>query len=273
MKHPIEHPIVTIDLNNMVSSIANEQQQQVLNWKSDQTAATASNEESSSPNESSRDDEVQSRTEELNRDDVSCSTSSIANEQQQVQNWKSDQQTGVTASTEKSSSSIESSTDDEVQIRTEEVISDDTDTVSRVCCEVHEVMLSFQFCGKNVPVVHNASIPREVALVSIQSTPFLQWAAKSNRTYGTKRIDIRSVEIQSVDFAADTGRIDMIKINADMVLIDEEIQVEDEVLPGVCCLRANSIALLVELVCVDDGSSWSLLVDHPRYVSSIEVLL
>jgi len=102
----------------------------------------------------------------------------------------------------------------------------------------------------------------DMATMALDSSPFMQWQTNMSRAVGTKRLEVRHVEIQSVDFIDD--RVDMIKMNTACVLIDEELQTEEEVISGVCYLRDNYVALLIELVCIDDETSWSLLVDHPR---------
>jgi hypothetical protein len=100
-----------------------------------------------------------------------------------------------------------------------------------------------------------------MAAMALQSTAFRQWQDKMNRMVGPKRLEIRHVDIHSVDCMDD--RVDMIKMNTTCVLIDEELQTEQEVLSGVCYLRDNYVALLIELFCVDDESSWAILVDKP----------
>ena len=88
---------------------------------------------------------------------------------------------------------------------------------------------------------------------------------------GNKRLEIRHVDIQSVDFVED--RVDMIKMSTACVLIDEELDLEEEVLSGVCYLRDAYVGLLLELVCIEDESSWSVLVDKPRVpVGSVSAL-
>jgi len=122
--------------------------------------------------------------------------------------------------------------------------------------------LCFEFQGCDVPVSYSASVTYDMATMALDSSPFMQWQTNMSRAVGTKRLEVRHVEIQSVDFIDD--RVDMIKMNTACVLIDEELQTEEEVISGVCYLRDNYVALLIELVCIDDETSWSLLVDHPR---------
>lgn len=122
-------------------------------------------------------------------------------------------------------------------------------------------LLSFTFRGKDVPVVHNDCIPREVAILAISSAPFVRWAAKISRKFGTKRIDCHLVEIQSVDLSQ--TKVQMIKIKVDSILVDEDFDFVGESISQAFCLRDNSVSLLVDLVCEEDGESWSVLADKP----------
>lgn len=121
--------------------------------------------------------------------------------------------------------------------------------------------LSFEFQGFDVPVTYSAAVSYESAAMALESSAFSQWQDKMNRVVGPKRLEIRHVDIHTVDFVDD--RVDMIKMSTTCVLIDEELQTEQEVLSGVCYLRDNYVALLIELFCVDDESSWAILVDKP----------
>ncbi len=179
--------------------------------------------------------------------------------------------------------------------RKTKVYSKDSGTFSPSAWENENETIYFQFRDEYVPLVYHPTVSREAAYLAIASKPFLTWAAKTGRKFGSNRIDCRQVEIQSVDFDMSMGcRVDMIKIRVDAVLVDEEENYGDNVkmkkadklkckgnrrisreipkdlnhsyskdISGTFCLRNNSVGLLVEFVCIDDQSSWSLLVDHP----------
>ena len=61
-------------------------------------------------------------------------------------------------------------------------------------------LLSFPFRGRQVPVSVAAGVPMEHAAQAVVSSPFCTWYQRCEQS-GTdkKRIDIHSVEIQSVD--------------------------------------------------------------------------
>jgi len=124
--------------------------------------------------------------------------------------------------------------------------------------------LSFEFQGYDVPVTYSADVTYDMAAMALESSPFNQWQNKMSRVVGTKHLEIRHVEIQSVDFFEDTSRVDMIKMNTACALVDEELKTEEEILSGACYLRDSYVAVLLELFCIEDESSWSILVDKPR---------
>lgn len=135
--------------------------------------------------------------------------------------------------------------------------------------------LQFEFRGDDIPVTYNHLIPHELAQKILVSTPFLQWQSKVSRIVGSKRIDINHVEILDVDIAGD--HVDMIKIQVEYCIVDEEMEDNQQVVyqSGICYLRDCTVGLLVELYCIDDGTSWSLLIDQPRIavgaVSNLEL--
>lgn len=122
--------------------------------------------------------------------------------------------------------------------------------------------LSFEFEGYDVPVSYSPAVDYDMAIMAIESSPFHQWQAKMSNAIGTKRLEIRHVEIHTVDFVDEV--VDMIKMNTQCVLVDDEMGTEEDIASGVCYLRDNYVALLLELVCIEDASSWSILVDNPR---------
>ena len=124
--------------------------------------------------------------------------------------------------------------------------------------------LSFEYQGYDVPISYSADVTYDMAAMALESSPFNQWQNKMSRVVGTKHLEIRHIEIQSVDFFEDTSTVDMIKMNTMCALVDEELKTEEEILSGVCYLRDSYVALLLELFCIEDESSWSILVDKPR---------
>jgi len=122
--------------------------------------------------------------------------------------------------------------------------------------------LSFEFQGYDVPVSYSPAVDYDMALMALGSSPFLQWQNKMSNVVGTKRLEIEHVDIHSVDFVGDA--VDMIKMNAVCIMIDDENGAKEEITSGVCYLRDNYVAFLLELFCIDDETSWSILVDNPR---------
>mmetsp|Transcript_18793 Transcript_18793/g.28566 ORF Transcript_18793/g.28566 Transcript_18793/m.28566 type:complete len:588 (-) Transcript_18793:132-1895(-) len=131
--------------------------------------------------------------------------------------------------------------------------------------------LTFESNGHDVPVSYGPSITNEVASMALMSSAFLRWQARVSRVVGTKRIEVRHVEIQSVDFIDE--EIDGVKIQTHCVLIDEELDGAEEEISSICYLCDTRVGVLLELACVDDGSSWSILVDQPRVpIGSVSTL-
>lgn len=122
--------------------------------------------------------------------------------------------------------------------------------------------LSFEFQGHDVPVTYSAAVDYDMAVRALESSPFHQWQIKMSNVIGTKRLEIIQVEIHSVDFIDDC--VDMIKMNTVCEMVDDENGTREEISSGVCYLRDNYVAVLLELFCIDDESSWSILVDNPR---------
>lgn len=122
--------------------------------------------------------------------------------------------------------------------------------------------LSFEFQGYDVPVSYSPAVDYDMALMATESSPFLQWQNKMSNVIGSKRLEINHVEIHSVDFVDE--EVDMIKMNAICAMIDDETGIQEEIASGVCYLRDNYVAFLLELFCIEDESSWSILVDNPR---------
>jgi len=132
--------------------------------------------------------------------------------------------------------------------------------------------LTFQFREKIVPVTFHASIAPEVAKMATTCEPFQTWVKNCEQPSTDGRmIDIRSVEIQSVDLFG--KRVGFVKFKSDCILKDGNTSHEPTVLPGICFLRGNSVAMLVVLKCAEDGKLYSLLVDQARIpIGSASVL-
>jgi ADP-sugar diphosphatase len=122
--------------------------------------------------------------------------------------------------------------------------------------------LSFEFQGCDVPVTYSTDVTFYMATMALESSPFNQWQNKMGRVVGTKHLEIRHIEIHSVDFLDE--KVDMIKMKTTCALIDEEVKTEEEILSGVCYLRDSYVGVLLELFCIEDETSWSILVDKPR---------
>ena len=64
-------------------------------------------------------------------------------------------------------------------------------------------------------------------------------------------------------------KVGFVKVKADCRLIDGRNHHEHR-LPGICFLRGAAVAILIGLYC-DDGKTYSLLVEQPRYVPSLHL--
>ena len=70
----------------------------------------------------------------------------------------------------------------------------------------HEVPLSVQFRGKEIPVSWSAAVTRDEAVQGVASEPFLTWLQRCTNATGTtttttttKQLCVHHIEIQSVD--------------------------------------------------------------------------
>ena len=71
----------------------------------------------------------------------------------------------------------------------------------------HEVPLSVQFRGKEIPVSWSAAVTRDEAVQGVASEPFLTWLHRCTNAAGTttttttttKQLCVHHIEIQSVD--------------------------------------------------------------------------
>jgi hypothetical protein len=159
--------------------------------------------------------------------------------------------------------------------------------------------LTFLFHEKPVPVTFHPSITPEVAKMATTCEPFQNWVKNCEQPSTDGRmIDIRSVDIQSVDLFGNRYaiciaslcvlfisyqscdefdlilnfftrgfsfiRVGFVKIKSDCILKDGNTSHEPTMLPGICFLRGNSVAMLVVLKCAEDGKLYSLLVDQAR---------
>ena len=71
--------------------------------------------------------------------------------------------------------------------------------------------LLFNFRGRSVTVTY-ASVTKETAQMALESQLFRTWAGRCEKEHGNKRIEIHSIEIQSVDlFGARCVRVGRIK--------------------------------------------------------------
>lgn len=127
--------------------------------------------------------------------------------------------------------------------------------------------LSLSFRGEPIPVSH-PSLSREVALKALESEPFLTWLERcSTRSKNDKQLELQAIELQSVDMFG--KRVGFIKLKSICKLRDANGKLYEQALPGICFLRGNGVSILVALCCNDENTTYSLLVDQPRYVNDI----
>jgi len=133
--------------------------------------------------------------------------------------------------------------------------------------------LSVSVHDKVIPIKYNSSISYDEASSALESRPFCQWIEKVSRVFGSRRIDLLGLEIQSIDFI--DQRVDSIKLKVESVLKDDETEIKDGEMTEICWLRDFSVGILIELDCVEDDTIWSVLVDQPRMnigaVSALEL--
>lgn len=121
--------------------------------------------------------------------------------------------------------------------------------------------LSFVFRNRRVPVTFLPSISGQTARRAVDSEIFQTWSKRCEKENLGKKIEIHGVEIQHVDMFG--PRVGFVKIKANSTLVDGKTQHEHP-LPGICFLRGGAVAILVALICREDGEVYSMLVDQPR---------
>jgi hypothetical protein len=116
--------------------------------------------------------------------------------------------------------------------------------------------------GATIPITHDAPVSREDACAAISSKQFEAWIHTSSKSYGAKRFSIMKMTILNVD-RNELGHVGTIKIEVEGKLRDEEARRSWKNIKEICLLRQETLGLLVSLICIEDGSQWSLLVDRP----------
>ena len=126
-----------------------------------------------------------------------------------------------------------------------------------------EETLTVFFRGTPIPVTY-PSLSRELAEKAVESEPFTTWLDRcSTPANNGKQLELEAIELQSVDMFG--KRVGFIKLKSVCKLRDGDV-LHDQALPGICFLRGNGVSILVALCCEEDGTTYSLLVDQPRYV-------
>jgi len=116
--------------------------------------------------------------------------------------------------------------------------------------------------GSTISITHDASLTREDASAAISSKTFNTWIQTTSKTYGAKRFSIMKLKILEVE-RNEIGNVGTIKLQVEGKLRDEEAIRAWKNIKEICFLRQETLGLLVSLICIEDGSQWSLLVDSP----------
>jgi len=116
--------------------------------------------------------------------------------------------------------------------------------------------------GAIISISHAPSVPSDDASACIGTKEFTEWVGLSSKKYGAKRISVLKLKILEVEKDKD-GTIESMKIKVECKLRDEEARRSYKDVSETFYLRRESYSLLVSLICVDDNSQWSLLVDRP----------
>lgn len=131
--------------------------------------------------------------------------------------------------------------------------------------------LSFAFRERSIPVTYHPSLTEDLAKLALESEPFQTWRQRCEQIHNHKRIEIHSVEIQSVDLFG--KKVGFIKIKSHCTLIDGDTHHKEHPLPGICFLRGNAVSILVVLCCEDSDETYALLVEQPRIpIGQVSVL-
>jgi diketogulonate reductase-like aldo/keto reductase/8-oxo-dGTP pyrophosphatase MutT (NUDIX family) len=124
----------------------------------------------------------------------------------------------------------------------------------------NNAQLSFPFRGRPVPVTFHPSVALDLAEKALNSEPFQTWVSRCEKNHNNKRLELHSVEIQSVDLFGQ--KVGFCKLKSHCTLVDGDAHHEEHSLPGICFLRGNAVSILVALCC--NGETYSLLVEQPR---------
>jgi len=119
--------------------------------------------------------------------------------------------------------------------------------------------LTISFKGGKIAVTY-PSVSKEHAEKAIDSAIFKRWKERCEKGVENKSINIKSVEIQSVDMFG--PRVGFVKLKADVRLIVNGKEIP-KFIPGISFLRGDSVGILLALCC-EDGKKYTLLVEQPR---------
>lgn len=134
--------------------------------------------------------------------------------------------------------------------------------------------LHFKFRDESVAVSYDPSISPELASTALSSNLFQEWVKKTSRIFGTKRVDVHGVTLKWIEFSGKDKKVECIKMEVNSTFRDEDMEVKSgHKMLSLCTLRINTVGLLVQLKCVEDGSTWSILVEQPRVpIGSVSTL-
>lgn len=59
--------------------------------------------------------------------------------------------------------------------------------------------LSFSFRGKTLPITCSEAVTKEQAQMAVQSSMFQEWCRRCEHVKGSESLELKGVEIQSVD--------------------------------------------------------------------------
>lgn len=160
--------------------------------------------------------------------------------------------------------------------------------------------LSLDYCGRTIPVTYGPHISSEAAHAALASEPFQAWFRRCRRLKKNdrvvERLDIHSVELQSIDFFGskrvgfvklkshctvwqqqleqqhasqlgeknDDGTLLRLGVEKEEVLVGHNPDNSSKPLPGICFLRGGAASIFVALFGPGEEDVNALLVEQPR---------
>lgn len=177
--------------------------------------------------------------------------------------------------------SIHNPTDDSIHNPTDDPTDDPAQnpTENPTDDPIVEPCLHFSFRGNKIPIEYAPGLTHTIVSIAISSELFRQWVRRTSSMTGTKRIDVHSLTIDSVTFfesandsdsatsdnveeERDQRVVESMNIRAHCTLNDEDFNLKAKSIPGTCALKFDFVGILAQLICEEDNSRWSLLVDH-----------